>query len=121
MKYSDTLAQFLSFLRQCQKDFDYHYDRVNKKDKETQDLLHQIELGKTYQDRAKALPVLHKVRKERRESKDTVKVTTYIADFVSENSKTIRELEKLLGEIRKVEKCLKNREYKARIRKDLTI
>ena len=108
-------------LKQCQLDYDWHFDNVNKKDKETQDLLHQIELGATYDERIKATPKLTQVRRERRISKDIVENTESIIKFVEENKKVINKLSQLLGDIRKVERSHHGRVYKAKIRNDLTI
>lgn len=119
--YSVEIEKFLKSLKQCQLDYEYHYERVHIKDKETQDLLHEIELGKFYSDRIKATPKLTKVRKERRISKDIVGNTELIVNFVNENKKLFDRMKNLLGSVRKTERSHHGRVYRAKIRKDLTI
>ena len=108
-------------MKQAQLDYEWHYEIVGKKEKETGDLLHELELAKKYEDRVKAVPKLTKVRKERRVSKDIVENTEPIVDYFEVNKKFLNGLAQLLGEIRKVEKKHNGRIYKPRVRDDLSI
>ena len=54
------------------------------------------------------------IRKERRVAKDVVKITYPIVQWVNKNQKTINELEKLLGDVRKEEKGTVGRKYSNR-------
>lgn len=118
--YSEEIEQFLKMIKQCQIDYRYHYEIVGKKDKETQDLLHQLELGK-YIERQKAATKLAKVRKERRAAKNIVESIEPIMKFIAENKKVVNTLDQLLGQVRKVENIQQRRVYKAKVRNDLTI
>ncbi len=118
--YSKEIERFMKILKQSKADFSYHYEIVGKKDKETQDLLHELELGK-YENRSKTATKLAKVRKERRVAKDIVEITEPIVNFLNENKKLYDQLGQLLGLVRKVEKSHQGRVYKPRIRNDLTI
>lgn len=51
------------------------------------------------------------IRKKRREAKDIQRVTSPAVQWVNQNQKTINELEKLLGSVRKAEKGTNNRVY----------
>lgn len=119
--YSVELERFLRAIKQCELDYDYHYRTVGEKDKETQDLLHEIELGATYERRVKAVPKLTKVRKERRISKDIVENTEPIVKFMDANKKLFNMMQNLLGDVRRIEKKHSGRTYIPKIRKDLTI
>lgn len=118
--YSYELERFIKVLKQSQLDYQYHFENVGKKDKETQDLLHQIELGKS-SDRDKAATKLARVRKERRVSKDIVENIEPIIKYLDENKRLLSTYSQLLGQIRKAEKSHQGRVYKAKIRDDLTI
>jgi uncharacterized NAD(P)/FAD-binding protein YdhS len=118
--YSKVLEDFLRAVKQCQLDYKYNYEQVNKKDKETQDLLHQLELGKS-KERNKTATKITKVRKERRIAKDIAENTEPIAKYFEENKKAFDTLTQVLGQTRKAEKNHQGRIYKAKIRTDLTI
>ena len=117
---STEIDRFARFVKQVQLDYQYHFENVNKKDKETQDLLHEIELGE-YKSRDKTATKLAKVRRERRVSKDIVEVIEPIIKYINENKKAFNNLSQLLGDVRKVEKSHQGRTYKAKVRTDLTI
>lgn len=118
--YSTILEDFLKATNQCQLDYKYNYKLVNKKDKETQDLLHQLELGSS-KERSKTATKISKVRKERRIAKDIAENTEPLAKYYEENKKVFDMLKQILGQIRKAEKSHQGRVYKAKIRTDLTI
>lgn len=118
--YSGEIERFIKAIKQCQLDYNYHFQNVNTKDKETQDLLHELELCE-YKNKGKAATKLSKVRKERRVSKDIVENTEPIVKYINDHKKLINELSQLLGQVRKAEKSHYGRVYIARIRDDLTI
>lgn len=119
--YSIEIENFMKAIRQCQMDYEYYYENVGKKDREKGDLEHEILHAKYYKDRIKATPKLRKVLEERRISKDIVENTEPIVNFIKENHKVFKQMEQLLGQVRKVEKSHRGRTYRARIRDDLTI
>lgn len=118
--YSKHIKEFADAIRQAQADYTYYHERVGIKDKETQDLLHQIELEKP-SERNKTATKLANVRKERREAKDMVENTADIVEFLSQNKSFLNQLGQLLGKVKKAEKSHEGRSYRARIRDDLTI
>lgn len=119
--YSKSIEIFLNNIKECQLLYCLNYTRVNEKDKETQDLLHQIEMDSNSKNRNKAATALRKVRLQRRESKDIVERTKLIVDFATENKIIFDKMAYLLGAVRKAESSQINRHYNAKIRKDLTI
>lgn len=94
---------------------------MNAKDKETQDLLHKIELDGNQGHRNRAATALRIVRIERRESKDFVERNKPIVDFIADNKPTFDKMTQLLGLVRKAEQKQVGRRYIPRVRKDLTI
>lgn len=114
--YLDTISDF-------QKAYQYAFNKVNETDKATQDLLHQLELG-SVKERNKTATLLSKVRKERRYYKDIVTVLQPLMDLV-ETAEAERFFNlfksKTLGETRKAEKMIENRQYFPRVVTDIEI
>lgn len=119
MTASDTISEFLDFLRESADQYSAEYDNVHEKDLESQDLLHKLELQSlTYHQEAHLAADLKKVRAARRNSKDAVTVLEPIKEYCETNASTIKSLERLLGEVRKAEKSLENRFYVPRVLKE---
>ena len=78
----------------------------------TQDILHWFEL---YNFRGiEAVKVAHKLREirhQRREAKDVAWLTSPVVDWIQRHRAEIKELERLLGEVRKRERRTENRIY----------
>lgn len=70
-KISLYYKEFLDAVRLFQRAYTTSYDEVNRCDKTTQDLLHQLELG-TYDTRGKTSTQLANIRKERRTHNDSM-------------------------------------------------
>ncbi len=116
MNISDKLKQFLDFEKDCETAYGLCSDNVPKLDKATQDLLHQLEFG-SYRERNKTANMLAKIRRERRESKDSVALLQPLVELFSTNDgrKFIKQLQLVLGEIRKIEKNMDNRIYTPKV------
>ena len=116
---SQRLSSFLNFLTTVEEDYRINYDTVNQTDKETQDYLHQLELG-TPKARAKTATALAHCRQRRREAKDIVGNLEPLYDFIvdPENKPFIQKLKRVLGETRKAEKIM-TRYYYPRVVEDL--
>ncbi len=81
-------------------------------DAATQDILHHIELGEnTQQEYILEGQQLSHIRKERRRAKDTQRLTKPIREWMAANKRVIRDLEKLLGDVRRQERSIENRSY----------
>lgn len=123
MKSSENISNFLTFCKSVSSEYKTHYEAVNKYDYETQDVLHQLELG-SYKQRARFANALAKIRKQRRISKDFVDINATLVEYMTtpEFIKVQRQLEQLLGACRKQEAHVESqRVYRARVRNDLTI
>ncbi len=112
MSTSQFISDFLEFLRESQQDYNIAIDIESTKSKETQDILHKIELDDIkYHEYAKLAKALKSIRNERREAKNTKQQLEPLIGWVEGNQAVLRELERLLGELRKVEKNIKNAHY----------
>lgn len=114
-EFSKEIENFLKFLRDCNELNTSAAVTVIDMDNKTQDTLHNIELNENSQYAYICQGfTLHNIREKRREAKDAKAVTTPIVEWVYQNKKTINDLEKLLGEVRKAEKRTENRTYRNR-------
>lgn len=112
MKDSEKLSEFLDFLRNCDEELAIACSIQREADEQTQDILHNIELQENSQyDFILEGIELKNVRKKRRDAKNRQKVLTPIVEWYSANSRTIRELEQLLGKVRKEERSTENQIY----------
>ena len=112
MNTSQSLSDFLEFLRQSQQDYNIAVDIELTKSKETQDILHKIELDDVkYHDYAKLGKALKSIRNERREAKNIQLQLAPLVGWIKENQNVVRGLERLLGEVRKAETNVKNAHY----------
>lgn len=112
LSYAKQFEQFLKFISQCQSDYCLAQSIQEDTEAETQDILHKLELEDiTYHEYARLSKALKKVRIERRKAKDTIEQLNPLIDWADQNSKKIKELERVLGEMRKIEMGMQNRHY----------
>ncbi len=115
MKYSKPIESFLNFLRTSQEAYNIATLSEKEADDETQDILHSLELDEnTYSDCAELSLALIKIRQERRAAKDTKLQLQPIIDWTAQNAKIVKNMEQLLGTVRKAEKNLDCRCYRPR-------
>lgn len=109
---STGISNFLDYIRSTQSQYRMAEAEAREADDTTQDILHSLELGEhSYHEYAQLSKQLKKVREQRRRGKDTAVVTAQIVDWAEKNASVIKDLEKLLGEVRKSEKNFANRLY----------
>lgn len=112
MKNSEYISNFLKFLKDIQTEYNIATDTEEEANKETQDVLHRLELGNdTYHGMAQMSKTIKRIRLKRRKAKDTKTEAEPVMHWIKENTKTIRVLELLLGKVRKAEKTNVNRHY----------
>ena len=123
-KVSEQISDFTKFLRQTQKDYEYHKGELEKEDQISQDLLHQIELGE-YKDRRHTATLLSQCRKRRRVHKDCLDTMRYVYEFLANPHlcRLLFDFDDLVGKTRKEEQRIEsaNRFYKAKVIMDLPI
>ncbi len=112
MKNSEYISNFLKFLKNIQTEYNIAADIEEEANKETQDILHRLELGNdTYHDMARMSKMIKGIRLKRRKAKDTKTEAEPVIRWIKENQKIIHIFELLLGDVRKAEKANENRHY----------
>lgn len=113
--FSTKIDNFLRFCRTCVDANKRSAIAEMDADNQTQDILHNIEINDNFPDDYILQGLaLKNIRKECREAKDIQKITYPIVQWVNQNQKTINELEKLLGAVRKAERSTQGRMYSNR-------
>ena len=117
LKPSTPLSDFLSFLRDVAEKYRIAEAEQQETEAETQDILHDLELNQhDYYETAQLAKDLREIRKKRRVAKNTIETLTPIVQYVDANRDHVRDIEKLLGEVRRVEGRVSNRAYMPRVR-----
>ena len=115
-KNSKIISEFLNLLREADNICTYAEEQKNREEAKTQDIIHKMELENlNYKERAKLATQLTNNRRERRIYKDELEEYQGIADFAKEHKDIVRQLEQLLGQLRKVEKYHENRRYTPKV------
>lgn len=110
--FSNKIEDFLKFSKSCVEANRIAALTEIDLDNQTQDILHNIEINENYPgDYITQGIALKNIRKKRREAKDIQRITFPVVQWVNQNQKTINELEKLLGSVRKAEKSIAGRIY----------
>lgn len=101
---SETIEDFLIFLRGALQDLEIARDDLDQADQETQDILHRLELGDDdYYTRGALTKKLVEVRQKRRDAKYIIAVYEPIEKELQNNKAIKNGLEKILGLVRKAE------------------
>ena len=112
MKNSEYIASFLKFLKDIQTEYNIALATEEEAGKETQDILHRLELGDdSYHDMARLSKMIKSVRLKRRRAKDIKTEAEPVIQWIKRNPQPVHALEQLLGEVRKAEKSNTNRHY----------
>jgi len=113
------LRDILMAFEQAEKDYLWSYDQVNQCDKETNDILHSLELDPIDKNQRNRLATrLAHIRKQRREHKNIVEINEPIVEFLQgeKGRQMCNLLKDTLGKTRKVEQYHQNRSYVKRIK-----
>ena len=119
LQVSERIQTIIQFFEQVIKDYDWSYEQVNKLDKETQDILHSLELEKlTTGERNKLTTRIIKLRKERRKHKDIAEELEPIVSFIQTDKgrALLHPMKEALGKTRKVEAYHQKRQYHKRVK-----
>jgi len=119
----DGVGGILENLKEIKQRYEANAKQCEYKDYETQDLLHELELGTlNAAQRIKLFNELHKVRQERRKVKDENELLSSVYHLLSvKYPKLINDLEYCCREIKRARKEMETRQYFPRVRGDLTI
>lgn len=102
IELEDCITKFLAACREAKGRYEYCQEAERLSDNKTQDILHVIELDPESFSDLDLLSMLHEVRQERREVKESVQVAQSFNKWFNENKKAIDSLTNTLGDIRKV-------------------
>lgn len=112
---SEQIDAFLTFLREAEQQYAMAQAWLDEAGWQTQDILHAIEFGRYDAKRtARLTRKLQEVRRQRRKAKDTLEFTGRVTAWVTENRLVIKSLERLLGDLRKLERRNQGRMYAPR-------
>lgn len=117
---SKNIEDFLGFLRETEQQYNIAVIAEKEKDDATQDILHAIELEKqSYHQYALFAKELCQIRKDRRVAKDFRIQSEPIISWIDENKQIIKSLERLLGDVRKIERKMENRTYIPKVKSNV--
>ena len=109
---SGGIEAFLDYIRETEQLYRISVSNEQEANDATQDILHSLELEThDYHDSARLARKLKEVRQARRAAKDLMGQTLPVVEWAEGNRQTIKALERLLGEVRKMEKNTGNRIY----------
>lgn len=115
MNTSSQIKQFLDFIRSVETTSRLSDEDRTMYDGQIQDILHFLELNEVpYLDRKKLTDLLPDIRRSRRVAKDTMATLAPLVRWMAEHKKAIRDLEQVLGSVRKEEDRQQNRVYSYR-------
>ena len=115
MNTSSQIKQFLDFIRSAETTSRLSDEDRTMYDGQIQDILHFLELNEVpYLDRKKLTDLLPDIRRSRRIAKDTIATLAPLVRWMTEHKKAIRDLEQVLGSVRKEEDRQQNRAYSYR-------
>lgn len=116
MKESEKLSNILADVRSIKSQYEFSCSKINEMDLLQNDLVHKIEFkDKTARERSKTTTRMKKCRDERRENKEYVELMEELVSFIDTNQPLIKRLEKILGNMRRIEENQGKRSYKPRV------
>lgn len=116
MKESEKLSNILAEARSIKSQYEFSCIKINEMDLLQNDLVHKIEFkDKTARERSKTTTRMKKCRDERRNNKEYVELMEELVLFIDTNQPLIKRLEKILGNMRRIEENQGKRSYKPRV------
>lgn len=115
----EAIEEFNKLIQSATSTYIYLSGQITQMDNEQQDILHLIEMSKDSKERSKLATKLKQLRKERRIIKNKFEYYQLLAPFVEKNRSVVGEIQRLLGELRKVEQKQKNPVYVMRTTGDV--
>lgn len=112
------LSAFVKLMANVKSEYGAHQELVHTQDQLTQDFLHKLELETLNAvETMKLAKALRECRKVRRYHKDIIEELQPIIDYLSEPSrqKEIKQIERVLGEVRRKQTNHQNRRYVPRV------
>lgn len=109
---SGSIELFLDFIRETEQNRNIAIAEEKEANEATQDILHAIEFRDygSYKP-AQLVKKIQATRQRRRDAKDSIDAMAPVCEWADMNRPTIKNLERLLGEVRKVERRQAGRAY----------
>lgn len=105
----------MTYLRETEQQMHMAAQSEQEANDATQDILHRLELCDIDGETAETLALkLQAVRRQRRKAKDVLDQAILISEWMESHRPMVKELERLLGEVRKQERKSQNRIYTPR-------
>lgn len=118
----DAINQFLSAANQIEEYWSQLYDEVGKTDRETQDLLHELELSRFNACNGFSLAArMQEIRKRRRRSKNEKEVIEPFKQWADKHKSIVVDLHKVLKAMGKAAETQQTRQYHPRELDDLRL
>lgn len=106
------LESILELFRRAKTELNMAIDDLKYCDDKTQDYLHELELvAHTYHERGRIAKELAELRQARRTAKDRIELMTPIVNWSVQYKSSIDGLQRVLGELRKIDEKQANRMY----------
>lgn len=106
------IESVLDLFRKARAELNAANDELKYCDDKTQDYLHELELvGHTYHERGRIAKELAELRQNRRMAKDRIELVTPIVNWAVQYKSAIDGLQRILGEMRKIDEKHANRVY----------
>ena len=119
---ADQLNGFLDLLNHIENNWDSIYDGIGQADRETQDILHEMELTSFNASEGYALAKkLQEVRQRRRRLKNEKEALKDIKEFYEHHKQLKIDLFKVLTKKKQTLETQANRKYMPRVRDDLKL
>ena len=115
MDAGERIADFLAFLKEAEARYLSARDDEQSANDETQDILHALEFQWYDAGQAASLAeTLGGVRQKRRRAKDDMDICGMVTNWITENKKAIRSLERLRADVQTEKRCKEQRSYQFR-------
>lgn len=112
MNVSQYVSTFLNFVKESMFAYQESKAILSESDDKTQDILHTVEMRKLNAiSLMRMIVCLRDVRQDRRAAKDEVIVLGPLVQWANKNKDSLKELEAVLGAMRKQEEYTNNRHY----------
>ena len=110
---SKDVESILRFFREANEAATLASDEQTVWEDRQQDILHEFEfVDHTHNERGRLGKELTEIRRQRRIAKNTCELLKPLCEWIANNGNSIKTLQRVLGEMRKVEDKQKNRLYR---------
>ncbi len=106
------IEKVLELFRRAKTELNMANEDLKYCDDKTQDYLHELELVEhTYHERGRIAKELAALRQKRRAAKDMIELATPVVNWAAQNKSAIESLQRVLGEMRKIDERQLTRVY----------